>query len=48
MDIAGKVVLTSRFLKRNMETYNAQKVGIEALKVEVCEDGLTSLEKASR
>lgn len=36
--IAEKVVLTSRFLKRKMEEYDALKVEIEALKAEVGED----------
>jgi EPS-associated MarR family transcriptional regulator len=36
--IAEKVALTSRFLKRKMEEYDALKVEIEALKVEVGED----------
>jgi hypothetical protein len=33
--IAEKVALTSRFLKRKMEEYEALKVEIEALKTEV-------------
>ena len=36
--IAEKVALTSRFLKRKMEEYDALKVEIEALKSEVGED----------
>jgi EPS-associated MarR family transcriptional regulator len=36
--IAEKVALTSRFLKRKMEEYDALKVEIEALKAEVSED----------
>jgi EPS-associated MarR family transcriptional regulator len=36
--IAEKVALTSRFLKRKMEEYDALKVEIEALKAEVGED----------
>jgi len=32
------VALTSRFLKRKMEEYDALKVEIEALKAEVSED----------
>ena len=33
--IAEKVALTSRFLKRKMEEYDALKVEIEALKTEM-------------
>ncbi len=36
--IAEKVALTSRFLKRKMEEYDALKVEIEALKLEAGED----------
>ena len=36
--IAEKVALTSSFLKRKMEEYDALKVEIEALKAEVGED----------
>jgi EPS-associated MarR family transcriptional regulator len=36
--IAEKVALTSRFLKRKMEEYDALKVEIEALKSEVGDD----------
>ena len=36
--IAEKVALTSRFLKRKMEEYDALKVEIEALKAEVGDD----------
>ena len=36
--IAEKVSLTSRFLKRKMEEYDALKVEIDALKAEVGED----------
>jgi EPS-associated MarR family transcriptional regulator len=36
--IAEKVALTSRFLKRKMEEYEALKVEIEALKSEVGDD----------
>ena len=36
--IAEKVALTSRFLKRKMEEYEALKVEIEALKAEVGQD----------
>ena len=36
--VAEKVALTSRFLKRKMEEYDALKVEIEALKAEVGED----------
>ena len=41
--IAEKVALTSRFLKRKMEEYDALKVEIEALKAEVGEDQGESL-----
>ena len=41
--IAEKVALTSRFLKRKMEEYDALKVEIEALKAEVGEDACDSL-----
>jgi EPS-associated MarR family transcriptional regulator len=36
--IAEKVALTSRFLKRKMDEYDALKVEIEALKAEVGEE----------
>ena len=36
--IAEKLALTSRFLKRKMEEYDALKVEIEALKAEVGDD----------
>jgi len=36
--IAERVALTSRFLKRKMEEYDALKVEIEALKAEVGEE----------
>lgn len=36
--IAEKVALTSRFLKRKMEEYEALKVEIDALKIEVGDD----------
>lgn len=36
--ISEKVALTSRFLKRKMEEYDALKVEIEALKFEAGED----------
>lgn len=36
--ISEKVALTSRFLKRKMEEYDALKVEIERLKAEVCEN----------
>lgn len=41
--IAEKVALTSRFLKRKMEEYDALKVEIEALKAEVGEDEISGL-----
>ena len=37
--LAEKVALTSRFLKRKMQEYDAMKVEIEALKSEVGENG---------
>ncbi len=46
--IAEKVALTSRFLKRKMEEYEALKNEIEALKAEVGEDSVIGLKKASR
>jgi EPS-associated MarR family transcriptional regulator len=46
--IAEKVALTSRFLKRKMEEYDALKVEVEALKAEVGEDEANGLGKASR
>jgi hypothetical protein len=42
------VALTSRFLKRKMEEYEALKVEIEALKSEVGEDEVSDLKKAPR
>ena len=44
--IAEKVALTSRFLKRKMEEYDALKVEIEALKVEVEKPGAEGAQKA--
>ena len=46
--IAEKVALTSRFLKRKMEEYDALKVEIEALKAEVGDEEANSLRNASR
>lgn len=46
--IAEKVALTSRFLKRKMEEYDALKVEIEALKAEVGEEELSGLKKVPR
>jgi EPS-associated MarR family transcriptional regulator len=46
--IAEKVALTSRFLKRKMEEYDALKVEIEALKAEVGVEEASGLGKASR
>lgn len=46
--IAEKVALTSRFLKRKMEEYEALKVEIEALKVEVGEDEVTGIRRAAK
>ena len=45
---AEKVALTSRFLKRKMEEFDALKVEIEALKVEVSEDEIICLKKTTR
>ncbi len=45
--IAEKVALTSRFLKRKMEEYEALKVEIDALKSEVGEDDISGLKKIS-
>ena len=42
--IAEKVALTSWFLKRQMEEYDALKLEIEALKAEVGEDRLSTAE----
>jgi EPS-associated MarR family transcriptional regulator len=46
--IGEKVALTSRFLKRKMEEYDALKVEIEALKAEVGDEKANGLGKASR
>jgi EPS-associated MarR family transcriptional regulator len=46
--IAEKVALTSRFLKRKMEEYDALKVEIEALKAEVGEDQADGLRKQAQ
>jgi len=46
--IAEKVALTSRFLKRKMDEYDALKVEIEALKAEVGDEEANGLGKASR
>ena len=40
--IAEKIVLTSRFLKRKMEEYDALKVEIEALQAEVNQSEINS------
>lgn len=45
--IAQKVAMTSRFLKRKMEEYDALKVEIEALKAEVSECEADGLRKPS-
>ncbi len=45
--IAEKVAVTSRFLKRKMEEYDALKVEIEALKAEVDENDISGLKKTS-
>jgi selenocysteine lyase/cysteine desulfurase len=47
LDQAG-VALTSRFLKRKMEEYDALKVEIETLKAKVGEDEANGLGKASQ
>jgi EPS-associated MarR family transcriptional regulator len=46
--IAEKVALTSRFLKRKMEEYEALRLEIEVLKAEVGEDETTGLRKAQQ
>ena len=46
--VAEKVALTSRFLKRKMEEYDALKVEIEALKAEVGDEEANGLGKANR
>jgi len=46
--VAGKARLTSRFLKRKMDEYEALKVEIEALKSEVGDDEVHGLGKLSR
>ncbi len=46
--IAEKVALTSRFLKRKMEEYEALKIEIEVLKTEVGEDEANGLRKVSQ
>jgi EPS-associated MarR family transcriptional regulator len=48
LGVAEKVALTSRFLKRKMEEYDALKVEIEALKVEVGEEEANGIRKACR
>jgi hypothetical protein len=45
---AEKVALTSRFLKRKMEEYDALKVEIEALKAEVGDEESDGLRKVIR
>ncbi len=45
--IAEKVALTSRFLKRKMEEYDALKAEIEALKTEVGEDEISAQKKTT-
>ena len=46
--IAEKVALTSRFLKRKTEEYDALKVEIEALKLEAGEDQADGLRKQAQ
>ncbi len=46
--IAEKLLMTSRFLTRKMEEYDALKVEIEALKEEVGEDEASGFREASR
>jgi hypothetical protein len=43
MGIAEKVALTTQFLSRKMEEYEALKLGIEALKSEVFSDNAQDL-----
>ena len=45
--IAEKVAMTSRFLKCKMEEYEALKVEIEALKVEMGEGEVSGLRKST-
>jgi EPS-associated MarR family transcriptional regulator len=44
--IAEKVALTSRFLKRKMEEYEALKGEIEALRAEAKQSNLTNVERS--
>ena len=44
--IAEKVALTSRFLKRKMEEYEALKIEIAALKLETGNDGKKGIQQA--
>jgi EPS-associated MarR family transcriptional regulator len=46
--IAEKFALTSRFLKRKMEEYDAMKVEIEALKAEAGDDEANGRRKAGQ
>ena len=46
--ITEKLALTSRFLKRKMEEYDALKVEIEALKSEIGEDQSEGLRKQAQ
>ena len=46
--IAEKVALTSRFLKRKMEEYDALKVEIDALKAEVGDEEANGFRKVIR
>jgi EPS-associated MarR family transcriptional regulator len=46
--IAEKVALTSRFLQRKMQEYDALKVEIEALKAEVGDEEANGLRKVIR
>ena len=46
--IAKEVALTSRFLKRKMEDYDALKVEIEALKAKLVDEEANGFGKASR
>ena len=48
MGIAEKLALTTRFLNRKMEEYEALKVEIEALKVQVGEDTVDGLRKTTK
>jgi hypothetical protein len=46
--IAERMLLTSRFLRRKIQEYEALKAEIERFRVEVEDNGNPSLSKASR